>query len=82
MLFQLHIGRVFDFRVLSYAICKVDMVNEFSNQVLAFGDSLLLLRSKVPKLSYYKQEFLAGYFVRFNINVRVCVQVVWPNKFV
>ena len=55
-----HNGRVFfDFRIiLSCAICKVEvgMVNEFSNHVLAFVDSLLLLRSKVPNLSSYGQK--------------------------
>ena len=49
----------FDFRIiLSCAICKVEvgMVNEFSNHVLAFVDSLLILRSKVPNLSSYGQK--------------------------
>ena len=57
-----HNGRVFDFRVLSYAICKVGMVNEFSNHVLAFVDSLLLLRSKVPNLSSYGQKLINSFY--------------------
>ena len=71
-----HNGRVFDFRVLSYAICKVGMVSEFSNHVLAFVDSLSLLRSKVPKLSSYKQEFLAGYFCQESYNAHDAVDDV------
>ena len=71
-----HNGRVFDFRVLSYAICKVGMVSEFSNHVLAFVDSLSILRSKVPKLSSYKQEFLAGYFCQEYYNAHDAVDDV------
>ena len=46
-----HNGRVFDFRVLSYAINQVGFSDMFLKCVLAFVDSLSMLRSKVPKLS-------------------------------
>ena len=52
------------------------MVSEFSNHVLAFVDSLSLLRSKVPKLSSYKQEFLAGYFCQESYNAHDAVDDV------
>ena len=67
MLFWLHTMEEFFlyFRIiLSCAICKVEvgMVNEFSNHVLAFVDSLLLLRSKVPNLSSYGQKLINSFY--------------------
>ena len=59
-----HNGRVFDFRVLSYAISRVKMCEMFLKCVLAFVDSLAMFRSKVPKLSSYKQEYLAQHFCK------------------
>ena len=47
----------FYFRVVYYAICKVGMMNAFSNHVLEFVYSLSLLRSQVSKLSSFKREF-------------------------
>lgn len=49
-----HNGRVFDFRVLSYAvnllgICTI--CNIFLKCVIAFADSRAMFCSKVPKLS-------------------------------
>ena len=46
-----HNGRIFDFRVLSYAISQVKMCEMFLKYVLASVDSLAMFRSKVPKLS-------------------------------
>ena len=46
-----HNGRVFDFRVLPYAISQVKMCEMFLKYVLASVDSLAMFRSKVPKLS-------------------------------
>lgn len=63
-----HNGRVFDFRVLSYAINQVGFSDMFLKCVLAFVDSLSMLRSKVPKLSSYKQEYLAEYFCKESYN--------------
>ena len=59
-----HNGRIFDFRVLSYAISQVKMCEMFLKYVLAFVDSLAMFRSKVPKLSSYKQEYLAQHFLK------------------
>ena len=59
-----HNCRIFDFRVLSYAISRVKMCEMFLKCVLAFVDSLAMFRSKVPKLSSYKQEYLAQHFCK------------------
>lgn len=63
-----HNGRVFDFRVLSYAVNRLGICDIFLNYVLAFVDSLSMFRSKVPKLSSYKQEYLAQHFCEESYN--------------
>lgn len=57
-----HNGRVFDFRVLSYDVNRLGICDIFLKCVIAFVDLLAMFRSKVPKLSSYKQEFLAHHF--------------------
>lgn len=71
-----HNGRVFDFRILSYTICRLGKMNEFLNYVLAFVDTLSLFRSKVPKLASYKQEFLAKHFCLESYNAHDAVDDV------
>lgn len=57
-----HNGRVFDFRVLSYAINKCGLDQEFVKVVKAFVDSLTVMKARHPKLPSYKQEKLAEHF--------------------
>lgn len=38
------------------------MMHEYFNYVLAFVDTLPLVRSKVPRLASFKQDLLAKYF--------------------
>lgn len=68
-----HNGRVFDFRILSYTIYRLGMMNEFFNYVLAIVDTLALFRSKVPKLASCKQECLAKYFYLESCNAHDAV---------
>lgn len=49
-------------RVLSYANNRLGICDIFLKSVIVFVDSLAMFCSKVPKLSSYKQEFLAQHF--------------------
>ena len=64
-----HNGQVFDFRVLSYAFSRLKLCEMFLKCLLAFVDSLAMVRSKVPKLSSYKQEYLAQHFCKEAYNL-------------
>lgn len=57
-----HNGRLFDFRIFSYAATCINLKNELCKTIEGFVDSLSLIRSKYPKLQKFSQEFLAQYF--------------------
>lgn len=81
-----HNGKVFDFRVLSYAVNRLGICEIFLKCVLAFVDSLSMFRSKVPKLSSHKQEYLAQHFCEESYNshnatddVDMLVKILYPS---
>ena len=54
-----HNGRVFDFRVLTYALSRNNFKQQFITRTMALVDSFSIIRSTHNKLAKYTQEFLA-----------------------
>ena len=56
-----HNGKKFDFKVLSKAAESCDLFKDLEKSVVAFVDSLAVLREKFPRLHSHSQENLAKY---------------------
>ncbi|KAK3104125.1 hypothetical protein FSP39_024616 [Pinctada imbricata] len=63
-----HSGRIFYFRVLSFALQNCGLQSKFTECVTRCVDSLTVIKHKFPKLNSYKQECLASHFGLPNYN--------------